>query len=217
MPPFTKQTGIKVVTSYDASSGLMKEIEGGAAADALVSANLKWMDYGAEKKVMNESTRISLLGNELVLIAPKNSKIDNVDIELGFDLVKFVGDSWIATGDVKAVPVGLYARAALEKLGVWPSVEPKMEMAVNERSALARVACHEVALSIVYATDAKIATSVKVIGVLPDNSHDPIVYREAATVNAKPGTIKYLAFLRSAAAKSIFERYGFSVLAKPTS
>ena len=145
---FNKQTGIKVVTSYDASSGLMKEIEGGAAADAFVSANLNWMDYGVKKKVINESTRISLLGNELVLIAPKNSKIDHVDIEPGFDLVKFVGDSRIATGDVKAVPVGLYAKAALEKLGVWPSVAPKMEMAVNERAALARVACHEVALSI---------------------------------------------------------------------
>jgi molybdate transport system substrate-binding protein len=214
---FTTRTGIKVVTRYDASSALMKQIEGGAAADAFVSADLKWMDYGVEKKVVNESTRFNLLGNVLVLIAGKDSKIDYVDIEPGFDLAKLAGDGRIATGDVKAVPVGLYAKAALEKLGVWPSVESKMAMTVNVRAALAYVARGETPLSIVYATDAKIEPGVKVVGVFPDNSDDPIVYPVAATVNAKPGTIQYLAFLRSAAAKSIFEGYGFSVLVKPTS
>jgi molybdate transport system substrate-binding protein len=214
---FTKQTGIKVVTSYDASSVLMKQIEGGAPADAFVSANLKWMDYGVEKKVINESTRINLLGNVLVLIAAKDSKIDHVDIEPGFDLAKLAGDDRIATGDVEAVPVGLYAKAALDKLGVWPAVESKMAMTVNVRAALAHCARRKAPLSIVYATDAKIEPDVKVVGVFPNNSHDPIIYPVAATVNAKPGTIQYLAFLRSAAAKSIFEGYGFSVLAKPTS
>jgi molybdate transport system substrate-binding protein len=214
---FTKQTGIKVATGYDASSALMKRIEGGAPADAFVSADLKWMDYGVEKKVINESTRINLLGNVLVLIAAKDSKIDHVDIEPGFDLAKLSDDGRIATGDVEAVPVGLYAKAALEKLGVWPSVESKMVMTVNVRAALAHCARRRAPLSIVYATDAKIEPGVKVVGVFPDNSHDPIIYPVAATVNAKPGTIKYLAFLRSAAAKSIFEAYGFSVLAKPTS
>jgi ABC-type molybdate transport system substrate-binding protein len=103
---FTKQTGVKVVTNYDASSALMKQIEGGAPADAFVSANLKWMDYGVEKRVINESTRINLLGNVLVLIAAKDSKIDHVYIEPGFDLAKLAGDGRIATGDVEAVPVG---------------------------------------------------------------------------------------------------------------
>jgi molybdate transport system substrate-binding protein len=212
---FTKQTGIKVVTSYDASSALMKQIESGAAADAFVSADLKWMDYGAEKKVVNESTRLNLLGNVLVLIAAKDSKIDHVDIEQGFDLAKLAGDGRIATGDVKEVPVGLYAKAALDKLGVWPSVESKMAMTVNVRAALAYAARGEAPLGIVYATDAKIEPGVKVLGVFPDNTHDPIIYPVAATVNAKPETMQYLAFLRSAAAKSIFEGYGFSVLAKP--
>jgi molybdate transport system substrate-binding protein len=214
---FTKQTGINVVTNYDASSALMKQIEGGAPADAFVSANLRWMDYGVEKKVVNESTRINLLGNVLVLIAGRDSKIDHVDIEPGFDLAKLAGDGRIATGDVKEVPIGLYAKAALEKLGVWPSVESKMAMTINVRAALAYAARGEGPLSIVYATDAKIEPGVKVVGVFPDNSDDPIVYPVAATVNAKPRTIQYLAFLRSAAAKSIFEGYGFSVLANPAS
>src|SRR5262249_29757459 len=115
---FTKQTGVKVVTSYDARSALMKQIESGAPAAPLLSADLKWMDYGVEKKVINESTRLNLLGNVLVLIAAKDAKIDHVDIKPGFDLAKLAGDGRIATGDVKAVPVGLYAKAALEKLGV---------------------------------------------------------------------------------------------------
>ena len=100
---------------------------------------------------------------------------------------------------------------------MWPSVESKMAMTVNVRAALAYVARREEPLSIVYATDAKIEPGVKVVGVFPNNSHDAIIYPVAATVNAKPGTIQYLAFLRSAAAKSIFEGYGFPVLAKPTS
>ena len=214
---FTKQTGIKVVARYDASSALIKQIEGGAPADAFVSACLKWMHDGVEKKVINESTRFNLLGNVLVLIASKDSKIDHVDIKPGGDLAKLAGDGRIATGDVKEVPVGLYAKAALEKLGVWASVEPKMKLAANVRVALGCIARGEAPVGIVYATDAKIEPGVKIVGVFPDNSHDPVIYPAAATVNAKPGTIQYLAFLRSAAAKSIFEGYGFSVLAKPTS
>src|SRR6516225_3993985 len=179
---FTKQTGVKVAASYDASSSLMKQIEGGAPADAFLSANLQWMDYGVEKKVINESTRVNLLGNVLVLIAGRDSNIDQVDIKPGFDLAELAGGGRIATGDINTVPVGLYAKAALEKLGVWSSVEPKMAMTVNVRAALAYVARGEAPLGIVYATDAKVEPGVKVIGVFPDNSHDPIIYPVAATV-----------------------------------
>jgi molybdate transport system substrate-binding protein len=147
-----------------------------------------------------------LLGNLLVLIAGNDSKIDHVDIEPGFHLAKLAGDGRIATGDVEAVPVGLYAKAALEKLGVWSSVLSKMAMTVNVRAALGYVARREALLGIVYATDAKIEPGVKVVGVFPDNSHDPIIYPVAATVNAKPGTIQYLAFLRSAAVTEPHDR-----------
>jgi molybdate transport system substrate-binding protein len=214
---FTKKTGIKVVASYDASSALMKQIEGGAPADVFVSADLKWMDYGAQKKLIKDDTRVNLLGNQLVLIAAKDSTIGNVTIGPGFDLAKLVGDGRIATGDVKAVPVGIYAQAALEKLGVWAAVEPKMAMAANVRAALILVARGEAPLGIVYATDAKVEPGVKVVGVFPESSHDPIIYPVAATTNAKPDATQYLAFLRSSAAKPIFESYGFTVLVKPTS
>jgi molybdate transport system substrate-binding protein len=214
---FTKQSGIKVVASYDASSALMKQIEGGAPADVFVSADLKWMDYGAQKKLIKDDTRVNLLGNTLVLIAPKDSKIDHVTIATGFDLAKLAGDGRIATGDVKAVPVGIYAQAALEKLGVWSSVEPKMAMTANVRAALVLVARGEAPLGIVYSTDAKVEPGVKVLGVFPDDSHDPIIYPVAATAGAKPEATAYLAFLRSQTAKTIFEAHGFAVLMKPTS
>jgi len=214
---FTKRSGIKVVASYDASSALMKQIEAGAPADIFASADLKWMDYGSEKKLIKDDTRVNLLGNVLVLIAAKDAKIEHVDIVPGFDLAKLAGDGRIATGDVKAVPVGLYAKAALEKLGAWAAVEPKMAMTANVRAALVLVARGEAPLGIVYATDAKVEPGVKVVGTFPDNSHDPIIYPVAATVNAKPEAAQYLAFLRSAAAKSVFEAYGFAVLMKPTS
>jgi molybdate transport system substrate-binding protein len=214
---YTKKSGVKVVASYDASSALMKQIEGGAPADVFVSADLKWMDYGAQKKLIKDDTRVNLLGNQLVLIAPKDSKIDNVTVAPGFELAKLAGDGRIATGDVKAVPVGIYAQAALEKLGVWSSVEPKMAMAANVRAALVLVARGEAPLGIVYSTDAKVEPGVKVVGVFPESSHDPIVYPAAATTAAKPDATAYLAFLRSQAAKTIFEGYGFSFLVKPTS
>jgi molybdate transport system substrate-binding protein len=214
---FTKKSGVKVVASYDASSALMKQIEGGASADVFVSADLKWMDYGSQKKLVKDDTRVNLLGNQLVLIAGKDSKIGNVTIKPGFDLAGLAGDGRIATGDVKAVPVGIYAQAALQKLGVWSSVEPKMAMAANVRAALILVARGEAPLGIVYSTDAKVEPGVKIVGVFPEDSHDPIVYPVAATAGAKADTAPYLAFLRSQAAKTIFENYGFTVLVKPTS
>ena len=116
---YTKKTGIKVVASYAASSALMKQIEQGAPADVFVSADLDWMDYGSQKKIIKDDTRVNLLGNKIVLIAPKDSKIDDVTIGPGFDLAKLAGDGRITTGDVKSVPVGKYAKAALEKLGAW--------------------------------------------------------------------------------------------------
>src|SRR5205085_2406876 len=208
---------IKVVTSYAASSALARQIEQGAPADVFASADLDWMDYAAQKKTIREDTRVNLLGNRLVLIAPKDSKITDVTIGPGLDLGGLIGDRRIATGEVSSVPVGRYAKGALEKLGIWPSVEKKFAMADNVRAALALVARGEAVLGIVYQTDAKAEPNVKIVGAFPADSHPPIVYPVAATVNAKPETAAYLAFLRSASAKAVFEQYGFTFLIKPTS
>jgi molybdate transport system substrate-binding protein len=214
---FTKATNIKVVASYAASSALMKQIEEGAPADVFASADLEWMDYGSQKKVIKDDTRVNLLGNRLGLIAPKDSKIGDVTIGPGFDLAGLAGDGRIATGDVRAVPVGKYAKAALEKLGSWAAAERKFAMAENVRAALTLVARGEAPLGIVYETDAKIEPGVKIIGRFPEDSHPPIVYPVALTTVAKPAAARYLAFLRSQAAKTVFETYGFSFLVRPTS
>jgi molybdate transport system substrate-binding protein len=214
---FSKQTGIKVTTSYAASSGLMKQIENGAPADVFVSADLDWMDYGAQKKLIKDDTRVNLLGNRLALIAPKDSKIVEVTIGPGLDLARLAGDSRIVTGDVRAVPAGKYAKAALEKLGAWAAAAPKFAMTENVRAALTLVARGEAALGIVYQTDAKVEPNVKIVGVFPADSHPPIVYPAALTVNAKPEAGLYLSFLRSQVAKAVFETYGFTFLVRPTS
>ena len=148
---------------------------------------------------------------------PRIPQIGNVTIAPGFGLAALAGSGRIATGDVRAVPAGLYAKAALEKLGVWAGVEPKLAMAENVRAALILVARGEAPLGIVYATDAMVEPNVKIVGVFPEDSHPPIVYPAALTANAKPDAAQYLAFLRSPAAKSIFESYGFSFLIKPAS
>ena len=137
---YTAKTGIKVTASYAASSALAKQIEQGAPADVFISADTDWMDYAISKRNINEPTRVNLLGNSIVLIAPKDSKVENVNIGRGFDLAKLAGDGRIATGDVKAVPAGKYARAALEKLGSWRAAEPKFAMAESVRAALTLVA-----------------------------------------------------------------------------
>src|ERR1700759_4957631 len=214
---FPAKTGIKVNASYAASSQLAKQIEQGAPADIFVSADTDWMDYATQKKNINEPTRVNLLGNSIVLIAPKDSKIDNVTIGQGFDLAKLAGDGKIATGDVKAVPVGKYAKAALEKLGAWQAAEPKFAMAQTVRAALALVARGEAVLGIVYSTDAKVEPGVKIVGTFPADSHPPIIYPVAATSTAKPEAKAYLDYLQSSAAKAVLEKYGFNYLIKPTS
>ena len=210
---FTKQSGIKIVARYGASSALAKQIKQGAPADVFASADLQWMDHCVRKK----DTRVNLLGNKLVLIAAKDIKIDHVTIGPGFDLAKLAGDGRVATGDVREVPVGLYAKAVLERLGAWAAVEPKIAMSENVRVALGLVARGEAPLGIVYETDAKIEPAVKVIGAFPDNTQDPIIYPVALTETAKPDAAQYLSFLRSQTAKSVFEKYGFNFLVKPAS
>jgi molybdate transport system substrate-binding protein len=175
------------------------------------------MDYGARKKLIKDATRINLLGNRLVLIAPKDSSLGSVTVGPGFDLARLAGDGRVATGDVRAVPAGKYAKAALEKLGSWAAAAPRLAMTENVRAALTLVARGEAPLGIVYATDAMVEPGVRVIGTFPDDSHPPIVYPVAATATAKPEAESYLAYLRSAAAKAAFERYGFTFLIRPAS
>jgi molybdate transport system substrate-binding protein len=215
---FTKATGTRVVASYAASSALAKQIEQGAPADVFISADLQWMDYLAGRGLIKAGTRVNLLGNRLVLIAAADSRLGNLTIGQGFDIARLAGDGRIAIADVKAVPAGRYAKAALEKLGAWAAAEPKLAQAENVRATLAFVARGEAPVGIVYETDAKIEPKVKIIGAFPDGSYPPVTYPVAATADTKSqGAQQYMNFLRTPAAKAVFEKYGFSFLAKPVS
>ncbi len=164
---FLKATGTKVVTSYAASSALARQIEQGAPADIFASADLDWMDYAAQKKSIKDDTRVNLLGNRLVLIAPKESKVDKVTIGQGFDLAE-AGRRRPHRDGRRQFRAGRQIRqGALEKLGIWASVEKKFAMADNVRAALALVARGEAVLGIVYETDAKVEPSVKIVGTIP--------------------------------------------------
>jgi molybdate transport system substrate-binding protein len=211
---YSKATGVPVAVSYAGSAQLIKQIEQGAPADVFISADLESMNYGAQKKVVQDKTRVNLLGNRLVLIAPADSMVGNVDIQPRFDLAALAGNGRIAIGDVRAVPVGRYAQAALQKLEVWDAVRPKLAMVENVRVALSLVARGEAPLGIVYATDARVEPTVKVIGTFPEDSHPPIVYPAALTITATSAAAGYLQFLQSPAARAIFEKRGFAFLPK---
>ncbi|CAN7657776.1 molybdate ABC transporter substrate-binding protein [Mesorhizobium amorphae] len=205
--------GEAATISYAASSALAKQIEGGAPADVFISADLDWMKYLSEKKLTKPDTEVKLLGNQIVLVAPKDSKAET-KIEKGFDLAGLIGDGRLAMGDFKAVPAGKYGKAALESLGVWSSVEGKVAQAENVRAALKLVSTGEAPLGIVYATDAHADKGVKVVGTFPEDSHPPIVYPVAQTADSKDkDTPAFLRCLESAKAAELFKAQGFTILA----
>jgi molybdate transport system substrate-binding protein len=209
--------GEQATISYAASSALAKQIEEGAPADIFISADLDWMKYLSDKKLIRTNTEVKLLGNRIVLVAPADSKVA-ATIAPSFDLASLIGDSRLAMGDVKAVPAGKYGKAALEKLGVWASVEGKVAQAENVRAALKFVSTGEAALGIVYQTDANAEPGVKVVGTFPEDTHPPIIYPVAQTENSKNDDAPaFLKCLQSAKAKPLFEEHGFTVLAPAAS
>jgi molybdate transport system substrate-binding protein len=205
---FTERSHVPVKSSPAASSALARQIEAGAAADVFFCADLEWMDYLDQRKLLRPGSRHDVVRNRLVLIAPAASKV-SVKIAPGFDLVKALGDGKLATGDPDSVPVGKYAHAALEKLGAWNSVSGRFVRAENVRSALAFVARGEAPLGIVYRTDALAEKRVRIVDVFPEDSHPAIVYPIALTTRAGPAAQRFLDFVISDAAQPIFRRYGF--------
>ena len=206
------ETGKKVTFSYAATSALARQIEQGAPADLFASADLEWMDWADQRKLIKPGTRKSLLGNTLVLIAQKDAAID-LKIAPGFALAAALGESRLATGNPQFVPAGKYAQAALTALGVWDQVGPRLAGAENVRAALALVARGEAKLGIVYGTDAKTEPRVRIVDTFPASSHPPIVYPFALTAqSSNPDALAFLAYLSSPAAVRIFEAEGFTIL-----
>lgn len=210
---YQKATAQPVRVSYAASSALARQIEQGAPADVFVSADLDWMDYLRERKLIDDGSRRNLLGNTLVLIAPKTSKAKAVALKPGVKLLPLLGDGRIALALTASVPAGKYARAAFTSLGVWDQLQPKVAEAENVRAALMLVARGEAPLGVVYGSDAKAEPNVRVLATFPAGSHPPIVYPIARlSASKQPNAAAFVKWLKSPAASAIFRRHGFAAL-----
>lgn len=214
---YKEKTGQTVVISYAASSALAKQIEEAAPADIFFSADLAWMDYLEERDLIMKDTRHTLLGNEIVLVAPADSAT-TLTVAKGMDFSSALGaDGKLAMANVDSVPAGKYGKAALEWLGVWEAVAPRVVQADNVRAALAFVATGEAPLGIVYQTDANSEPKVKVVGAFPADSHPPILYPAAITATStNPEARAFFDFMRSDEAKPAYEKQGFTVVSPGT-
>ena len=213
-----------ITASFASSSTLAKQIEQGAPADVFLSANTEWMDYLQEKNLLVKDSRTDLLRNRIVLIVPKDSKVTAIDIKPGFSLLPFLsanGDAngRLAVGDPAHVPVGMYGRKALEKLGAWDAVKDRLAPAKDVRAGLALVERAEAPVGLVYASDVAASGKVRVVGEFPAGSHPDVVYPVAAIANGpaavgangKADAAKaFIAFLSTSEAKAVFEKYGFA-------
>ena len=208
-----EKQGIPLRLSFASSSILAKQIAQGAPADIYLSANIKWMDFLARENLIEPDTRINLLGNALVIIAPKDEKFE-VKPQADFDFPSaFEGQ--LALGDPSHVPAGIYTVEVLKKLGWWTLLKNRIAPAMDVRGALTLVARGECAAGIVYATDATISDGVAVIATLPDSLlSTPIVYPIAIVKGRHtPAVDTAMHFFQSDTAAAVFQRYGFRVLA----
>jgi len=209
---FREAEGAELRISYGGSLALARQVIAGAPADIFASADEESMDEAAKGGAIRQQSRFDLLGNRLVVIAQRQSSID----ALAFSPDAFtqaIGAGRLVTGEVNSVPVGRYASAALQNLGLWSVVEPRLAMTDNVRAALAFVARGEAPLGIVYATDAAADASVKIVATFPDDSHPPILYPFALTASSHNGAAdKFLSWLKSPSGRAIFERQGFRAL-----
>jgi len=207
---YARERGKTVKFSFGSTATLARQIEAGARADLFVSADQDWMDYVDQRGLIQRPSRLDLLGNRLVLVAPADSTL-SLKIGRGMPIREALGAAGrLALADPASVPAGKYAKAALSSLGVWPEVEDRIVASENVRMALLFVARGEAPLGVVYATDARVEPKVRVVGEFPADSHPRIVYPAALTPGAGAGAASFLKYLSGAAARARFEAAGFS-------
>jgi molybdate transport system substrate-binding protein len=207
---FEAATGHRVVVAYGASNTLARQIASGAPADVFISADVDWMGDVDRRGLTMRGSRVDLLRNALVLVAPASSG-STLKIGPGFPLAAELGQGRLAMANPDSVPAGKYGKAALEHLGVWSGVERRVARAENVRAALALVSRGEAPFGIVYATDARADKGVRMMDTFPATSHPPIVYPAAVLASSRsPAAQPLLDYLRSAPARRVWEQYGFS-------
>ena len=202
---YESATGAPVAASFGASSALARQVDSGAPAHLYLSAAPRWMDYLTDAGAILADSRVDLLANRLALVAPAESGV----IEIAFDRPLPLGDSRLAVGDPDHVPAGLYAKAALQHLGLWDAAVPRLVRSQNVRAALVLVERGEVPLGVVYATDARVTDGVRVVSLFPADSHPPIRY-PLAMITDSPEARAFYDFLLRDQAGAIFARHGFA-------
>jgi molybdate transport system substrate-binding protein len=208
---FQADAGSKVVVSYGASNALAKQIEAGAPVDVILSADVDWIDYLDARKLLRQGTRINLLGNRLVLIAPADST-PSLRIAPGFGLAAALAGGRLAMANPDSVPAGKYGRDALQSLGVWADIQPHIARTENVRAALVLVARGEAPFGIVYATDALAEPKVRIVDTFPDDTHAPIVYPVAIVATSRsPYAQRFIDSLASPAARTVWLRHRFAM------
>lgn len=203
----------KVALSFASSSTLAKQIESGAPADVFLSADTTWMKYLEERNLLEPGSRSELLGNRIVFIVPVSSSVQSITVSPQLDLLELLGrDGRLSVGDPAHVPVGRYAKAALEHLKLWTQVENRIAPAQDVRAGLVLVERAESPLGIVYATDAAVSDKVRVADTFPLDSHPSIDYPVAAIKGSKrDAALAFIKFLSAPQAKEIWAKYGFEV------
>lgn len=209
---YERETGASIRLSFASSSTLARQIEAGAPAQIFGSAAEQWMDYLEERGLIVAGSRISPIGNRLVLVAPAESSLDTVALEPALDLDALLGvDGRLAVGDPAHVPAGIYAQQALEYLGLWQAAEARLARAESVRSALALVELGEAPLGIVYETDAALSDEVRIVGVFPEESHAPVSYPFAIIAGADtPEVMALYTYMTGEPGLAIFADFGFS-------
>ena len=209
---YTGETGKPVVFSFASSSALAKQIEAGSPAQIFASADEKWMDYLSEKQLIEEDTRVSPIGNSLVLIVPADSPVTEVTIDSSLDFAALLGDGGrLSVGDPDHVPAGSYAKESLETLGLWGTAEPLLARAEDVRAALVLVERGEAPAGIVYATDAAVSDQVRVVGTFPADSHKPITYPFAIVAGQNSDDVAaFFEYVTGPTGLATFEKYGFT-------
>lgn len=208
---YEQGNAVKIVASYASSSTLARQIEQGAPADLFISADQQWMDYAVDKKTVDTATRYTLLGNELVLVAPTAAKPQPVSVSKTTDWQRLLHGQRLAVGDPDHVPAGIYAKEALQNLGAWDRLSPLMARSNSVRAALALVERDETPYGIVYGSDAVASQKVTVVGTFPADSHKPVEYPMAVVKDRNNASVNaFYTYLKGPQAAAIFKHYGFT-------
>ncbi len=207
---FKANTGRTVRVVAMASSTAARQIDAGAPADLFVSASTEWMDWLSGRGRISKETRTPIAGNSLVVVAPAG---DATPLTLdAADLLERLGSGRLALGDPDHVPAGIYAKAALTDLGLWPALTGRLAPAQNVRVALAYVAEGEAPLGIVYRSDAVAEDGVAVVAEFDRSAHPPIVYPAAAIVGGNVAAARqFLDLVTSTKGHTALRENGFLI------